>query len=105
MTSEKHDCPACGQGKLTLQHTYVCDNCHSDIADDTLSKLNLISEFYNDPNFIILSEVERVLQSQKVWAGMEYNYGPINPVHYKPLLDKVRDAIDSIARLYGVQYE
>ena len=60
-------------------------------------------KMWADPRFQILAEVERVLDSSKTWAGMEYTYHPIHPDKYKPVAVKVRQALDDLKKEYGVE--
>ena len=63
---------------------------------------NLV-KMWDDPRFQILSEVERVLDSSKIWAGMEYEFHPIHPVKYRPVAVKVRKALDDLKTEYGLE--
>jgi hypothetical protein len=67
-----------------------------------LMDMNKLMELYKDPRHGILSEVLRVLDSQRIWAGMEYTYHPLSPRVYRPLRDKVSIELDKIAKEYGL---
>ena len=60
-------------------------------------------KMWADPRFEILAEVDRLLNSSRVWGGMEYTYHPIHPVKYRPVAEKVRQALDEVKREYGVE--
>ena len=60
-------------------------------------------KMWADPRFQILAEVERVLDSSKTWAGMEYTYHTIHPDKYLPVKVKVRQALDDLKLEYGVE--
>jgi hypothetical protein len=62
-----------------------------------------IQEMWNDPRFQILADVDKLLNGDKIWAGMEYNYLPIHPVKYLPIAKKVREALDNLKNEYGVE--
>lgn len=62
-----------------------------------------IEEMWNDPRFQLLSDVEHLLNSSKIWAGMEYTYLPIHPVKYCPIEKKVREALDALKKEYGIE--
>ena len=62
-------------------------------------------ELYKDPRHGILSEVLRVLDSQRIWSGMEFAYHPLSPTVYRPLRDKVSLELNKIAKEYGLENE
>ena len=64
--------------------------------------MDKLKDLYADPRHAILSEVIRVLDSQKVWNGQSYTYYPLRPELYRPLADKVSAEIDKIALEYGL---
>ena len=64
--------------------------------------MDKLKDLYADPRHAILSEVIRVLDSQKVWNGQSYTYHPLRPELYRPLADKVSAEIDKIALEYGL---
>jgi hypothetical protein len=60
-------------------------------------------KMWADPRFEILAEVDRLLNSSRVWGGMDWHYNPIHPVKYRPVADKVRKALDDLKGEYGVE--
>ncbi len=70
-----------------------------------LMDMHKLMELYKDPRHGILSEVLRVLDSQRIWAGMEFAYHPLSPTLYRPLRDKVSLELDKIAKEYGLENE
>jgi hypothetical protein len=56
-----------------------------------------------DPRFQILAEVDKLLSGSRIWAGFEYEYHPIHPFKYRPVQDKVRQALDELYKEYGVE--
>ena len=60
-------------------------------------------KMWADPRFQILAEVDRLLNGSKIWAGMEWSYRPIHPVKYRPVAEKVREALDLVIKEYGVE--
>ena len=67
------------------------------IVPDSLIKM------CRDPRFEILAEVDRLLNSSRVWGGLEWVYHPIDPVKYRPVAEKIRRALDDLKREYGVE--
>ena len=67
------------------------------IVPDSLIKM------CRDPRFQILAEVDRLLNSSRVWGGLEWVYHPIDPVKYRPVAEKIRRALDDLKREYGVE--
>lgn len=62
-----------------------------------------LKEFWADPRFEILNEVDKLLNGDKIWGGMEYTYLPIHPVKYRSVAAKVRKALDDLAAEYGIK--
>jgi hypothetical protein len=62
-----------------------------------------VIKMWADPRFQILAEVDKLLTGSKTWAGMEYTYHPIHPDKYKPVAEKVRQALDELKKEYGVE--
>ena len=56
-----------------------------------------------DPRFQILSDIHRLLDSNKVWGGMEWVYYPILPEKYRPMSERVRAEIGKLYAEYGVE--
>ena len=62
-----------------------------------------VIKMWADPRFQILAEVDKLLTGSKTWAGMEYTYHPIHPDKYKPVAEKVRQALDDLKKEYGIE--
>lgn len=62
-----------------------------------------VFKMWDDPRFEILAEVDRLLNGNRVWGGMEYTYHPIHPDKYKPVAVKVRKALYALQLEYGVE--
>ena len=60
-------------------------------------------KMWADPRFQILAEVDKLLNGSKIWGGMEWSYHPIHPVKYRPVAEKVREALDLVIKEYGVE--
>ena len=67
------------------------------IVPDSLIKM------WCDPRFQMLALVDKLLDGDKTWAGFEYTYHPIHPVKYRPVAEKVRQALDELKKEYGVE--
>ena len=63
---------------------------------------NLI-RMWDDPRFQLLIEVDKLLNGDKIWGGMEYTYNPIHPFKYRPVAEKVRKALDELKKEYGLE--
>jgi hypothetical protein len=62
-----------------------------------------VIKMWNDPRFEILAEVDQLLNGSRVWAGQDWTYNPIHPVKYRPVAEKVRQALDDLKKEYGVE--
>ena len=62
-----------------------------------------VNRMWDDPRFEILSEVNQLLNSSRVWSGQEWAYHPIHPFKYRPIAEKVQDALNELAAEYGVE--
>ena len=62
-----------------------------------------VRKMWADPRFKILVEVDKLLNGSKIWAGMDWAYNPIHPVHYRPVAEKIRVALNDLKTEYGVE--
>ena len=62
-----------------------------------------VKKMWADPRFQLLADLDRLLDSSKIWGGMEYVYLPIHPVKYRPVAEQVRRALNDLEREYGVE--
>jgi hypothetical protein len=60
-------------------------------------------KLWADPRFQILAEMDKLLNGSKIWGGQEWSYHPIHPVKYRPVAEKVREALDLVIKEYGVE--
>jgi hypothetical protein len=93
-------CDKCGyDDKGTGDTAHICGpvNFPTPIVEDNKIKM------WNDPRFQILVEVDRLLSGSRIWAGFEYEYHPIHPVKYRPVQDKVNQALADLRREYGLE--
>lgn len=67
-----------------------------------MADMEKLKELYADPRHEILSEVLRVLDSSKIWGGMEWTYHPIHSFKYLPLMEKVRAELKTLAMEHGI---
>lgn len=93
-------CDKCGyDDKGTGDTAHICGpvNFPTPIVDDNKFKL------WADPRFQILAEVDKLLNGDKVWGGLEWVHHPIHPFKYLPVAVKVRQALDALKKEYGVE--
>ena len=62
-----------------------------------------VVKMWADPRFQILADVDKLLNGNKVWGGMEWSYGYIHPHQYRPVALKIRKALDDLQAEYGVE--
>ena len=62
-----------------------------------------VNKMWADPRFQILAEVDKLLNSNRVWKGMEWSYGYIHPHQYRPVAEKVHQALDDLQKEYGLE--
>ena len=60
-------------------------------------------KMWNDPRFQLLADLDRLLNSSKIWGGMEWVYHPIHPVKYRPMAERVRADLRNLYTEYGVE--
>jgi hypothetical protein len=60
-------------------------------------------KMWADPRFKIYEGVDRLLNGNKIWDGSGWYYQPIHPQQYRVVAEKVRQALDDIAKEYGVE--
>jgi hypothetical protein len=61
-----------------------------------------VKKMWADPRFELLAEVDKLLNSSKVWGGSDWTYANIHPVKYRPVAEKVRKALNDLKAEYGV---
>ena len=62
-----------------------------------------VKKMWADPRFQLYSDLIKVLESSRIWGGMDWSYSPIHPVKYLPVKDQVRTAMDELMIEYGVK--
>lgn len=62
-----------------------------------------VKKMWSDPRFQILSDIDRLLDGNKVWGGMEWEYHPIQPAKYRPFAQRVRAEMANLMHEYGVE--
>lgn len=62
-----------------------------------------IERMWADPRFQLLADMDRLLNGDRIWAGMEWAYQPIHPFKYRPMAERVRRALDELRQEYGVE--
>ena len=61
-----------------------------------------VKKMWADPRFQILSDMDRLLDGNKIWGGMEWVYHPIHPAKYRPFAQRVRAEMANLMYEYGV---
>ena len=101
-------------GKLSWQTLAQCQSlllrwqldhaAHIQILDiGTLLMNEKVEKMWRDPRFQLLADMDRLLNSNKVWGGMEWVYHPIHPVKYRPMAERVRAELGKLYTEYGVE--
>jgi len=62
-----------------------------------------VKKMWADPRFQLLADMDRLLTGDRIWAGMEWQYNPIHPVKYRPMAERVQQALDDLKTEYGVK--
>ena len=62
-----------------------------------------VEKMWADPRFQLLADMDRLLNGDRIWAGMDWHYNPIHPVKYRPVAKRVRQALDDLKTEYGVE--
>lgn len=60
-------------------------------------------KMWADPRFQLLADLDRLLDSSKIWGGMEWVYHPIHPAKYRPMAERVRAELGKLYTEYGVE--
>lgn len=62
-----------------------------------------VEAMWKDPRFKLLADLDRLLNSNKIWGGTEWVYHPIQPAKYRPMAERVRAALGELYNEYGVK--
>jgi hypothetical protein len=62
-----------------------------------------VEKMWADPRFQLLADMDRLLNGDRIWAGMDWHYNPIHPVKYRPVAKRVQQALDDLRTEYGVE--
>ena len=62
-----------------------------------------VKKMWADPRFQLLADMDKLLNGDRIWAGMDWHYNPIHPVKYRPVAKRVRQALDDLKTEYGVE--
>lgn len=62
-----------------------------------------IEKMWADSRFQLLVDLDRLLDSSKIWGGQEWTYHPIHPVKYRPMAERVRAELRNLYTEYGVE--
>ena len=60
-------------------------------------------KMWQDPRYQLLVDMDRLLDSSKIWAGMSWEYHPIHPAKYRPMAERVRAELGKLYTEYGVE--
>jgi hypothetical protein len=77
----------------------VYDLCGNYSMDTAMNEK--VERMWADPRFQLLADLDRLLDSNKIWGGQEWVYHPIHPAKYRPMAERVRA---ELGRLYA-EYE
>ena len=62
-----------------------------------------VKKMWADPRFQLLADMDRLLTGDRIWAGMDWHYNPILPFKYRPMAERVRQALDDLKKEYGIE--
>ena len=62
-----------------------------------------VEAMWADPRFKLLADLDRLLDGNKIWGGMEWVYHPIHPAKYRPMAERVRAELRNLYTEYGVE--
>ena len=62
-----------------------------------------VEKMWADPRFELLADMDKLLNGDRIWAGRDWHYNPIHPVKYRPVAERVRQALDDLRTEYGVE--
>jgi hypothetical protein len=79
----------------------VYDNFSNDCVDTAMNEQ--VEQMWADPRFQLLSDIHRLLDSNKIWGGQEWVYHPIHPAKYRPMALRVRAELNKLYEEYGVE--
>jgi hypothetical protein len=62
-----------------------------------------VKAMWADPRFQLLADLDRLLDGDKIWGGMEWVYHPIHPAKYRPMAERIRAELRNLYTEYGVE--
>jgi hypothetical protein len=62
-----------------------------------------VKAMWADPRFKLLADLDRLLDGDKIWGGMEWVYHPIHPAKYRPMAERIRAELRNLYTEYGVE--
>ena len=62
-----------------------------------------VKKMWADPRFQLLTDLDRLFNSSKIWGGQAWVYHPIHPVKYRPMAERVRAELGNLYTEYGVE--
>jgi len=62
-----------------------------------------VKKLWADPRFQLLVDMDRLLTGDRIWGGMDWHYNPIHPFKYRPMAERVRQALDDLKKEYGIE--
>ena len=66
--------------------------------------LTNIQQYQADPRFQLLVDMDRLLTGDRIWGGMDWSYNPIHPFKYRPMAERVQQALDDLKQEYGIDH-
>ena len=103
-----------GLGRLSRQTLAQCQSlllrwqlghlAHIQTLDIGVLLMNKQAEaMWADPRFQLLADLDRLLDSSRIWGGQEWVYHPIHPAKYRPMAERVRTELRNLYTEYGVE--
>jgi len=97
-------CDKCGyDDRGTGDWAHVCSSGRYAPQTAPRQEPSNLVKMWADPRFQILADMDRLLENNKIWNGMGWDYVPISPVKYRPVAVKVRQALDALQEEYGIK--
>ena len=77
--------------------------CQAFAKEYKIPYLTNVQKYQADPRFQLLADMNKLLNGDRIWGGMEWTYHPIHPLKYRPMTERVEQALDELKAEYGVK--